>query len=256
MKSNYILFAITCLPVFFICNTMERMQLNPMKDAVVKAFKDFAISPDCFSVVEGDHEATPEENVLRWHRENKQIFFTRDICSNSDLTEFAAYCTAADVANGGCLKAQLARWGAGAACIAAPPLAAALTLNNPNQCFIFLAACVPTLTLAINLFSLESRLFKTLDNRLATSAFTLACQKLIETKNYKPIAAYYAYAKTVRHMPVGQESQLAIIEDMLWHDSKKINVVTIREKREAQILDERNCNREGRLALCAVATYP
>ena len=256
MKSNYILFAITCLPIFFICQSMDQHQLNPMKGAVIKAFTDFDINPDCYSVVEGDHEVTPKEGVLRWYRENKQIFFTRDICSNPDLTEFVAYCTAADVKNSGYLKSQLARWGTSAGSIATPLITASVTSNSSGHCLLFLASCLPVLALAIDFLNINNKIFNSFDNQLATSAFTSACQKLIETKNYKPIAAYYAYAKTIRHMPVGQESQLAILEDLLWHDSKKINVITIREKREAQILDERNCNREGRLALCAVATYP
>ena len=40
----------------------------------------------------------------------------------------------------------------------------------------------------------------------------MACQKLIEQKNFKPLATYYSFAQLIKHRPLCQTDQLCIIE--------------------------------------------
>lgn len=254
MKLNFFLFILAHYSIFFNCYGMEQKDLNPIKTAVNKAFENFGLCGNLFSAYEDNHEITPHEKVWRWHRDNQTICFTRDICTNPDLLEFAAHCAAADVKNNGNLKSQCARLLSGALSLTVPVVATSIA--SDNKCLVLTLTSIPGLALAIDFANVGTKLFDTVDNRLAATAFTLACQKLIEKKNYKPLAAYYAYAKTIKHMPVGQEKQLEIIRNSISLDSKLLCPIQIREKYEVQIHDLNRSNNDGRPHLCAVATYP
>jgi hypothetical protein len=256
MKLNFFLFILAHCSIFFNCHGMEQKDLNPIKTAVNKAFENFGLCANLFSTFVDNHEITPDENVWRWHRENQTICFTRDICANPDLLEFAAYCAAADVKNNGYLKSQLARLATGTLSVAVPVAASYLSSESYDKCVVRALTSIPGLALAIDFASLRTKLFDTVDNRLAKTAFRLACQKLIEGKKYKTLAAYCAYAKTIKHMPLGQEEQLAIIRKALDQDSKLIVDVAMHAKLEVQILHKKKSDNQYTQELCARATYP
>jgi hypothetical protein len=254
MKLNFFLFILAHCSIFFNCHGMEQKDLNPIKTAVNKAFENFGLCANLFSTYVDNHEITPDEKVWRWHRENQTICFTRDICTNPDLLEFAAYCAAADVKNNGYLKSQLARLATGTLSLALPFVVTSLA--SDNKCLVLTLTSIPGLALAIDFASLGTKFFDTVDNRLAKTAFRLACQKLIEGKKYKTLVAYCAYAKTIKHMPLGQEEQLAIIRTALDQDSKLIVDVPMHAKLEVQILHKKKSENQYRQELCARATYP
>lgn len=207
-----------------------------MKDALVTAFTAFGMSADSYSISEDNHDLTPRENVRRWERLDKEIFFTRDICGHPDLTEFAAYCIAADVKNGGHLKAQLSRYGIGLSSLAAP-LFSQLSANSPHYCLIFVGTCLPATILAINPCDITGRIFNAIDNRIATTAFTLACKKLVTERKFQILATYSAFAKLIKHAPVESDDQYKIIEQSLKEKECSIEAIIRANSVETTIFD-------------------
>lgn len=261
MKLTFIFLALALLAVSSLCIAMENPD-SDLRQKVGNAFYAFDISSQQYKYhLSIDSSAqTPEPSVARWQICGNQIHLTRDIMQNADLSTFALHCSAAYIKNHGSTKVNAALWTSGFLNIALIPAALILSRNHPYHCHITCAASLAAILAAVPL-DLVNRITRAIENNLATSAFTQACQKLIETKNYKPLAAYYAYAKKIEHMPVGQENQLAIIEDILRNDYKLIKSEPRRQTLEVQILDLTQKDiqaRDGqdRYVLCTRATYP
>lgn len=240
MKINFILFVFTFFN-FFHCGSMEQKSLNPMKDALTRAFTAFNLSADNYSVQEDNcAELTPAKDIRRWDRIGNQIVFTRDICSNPELTEFAAYCIAADVKNSGYLKSQLATWGSYATAIGTPALTAYLSKNNPYCCSLLLASFLPVLTLGTDFCNMHQKLSHAINTRFATIAFKLACQKLVEEKKFKVLTTYYAFARRIKHTPLSSDDQYWIIENSLNAKKYSIESVVRDNSIESHIVDSEN----------------
>lgn len=254
MKRNSILFSITILNIFCTILSMENphKSLNPLKDTLTKAFSAFGIDASPYSIHEDCYNLTPDEQVRHWERIDKEVIFTHDICLNPALTEFAAYCVAADVKNSGYLKSQVGFWGTSALMCAVIPLAYYVSQNSTYKLPIFLGSTTATIVAAWPK-SLVTKIWNKIDNEIATTAFSHACAKLIEQRNYKPLATYYAFATGTKHSHVERDQQFSIINRLL-----KIAGVLITAERsgnsiEVKMLGSLGCS--GNNGQIASATY-
>lgn len=227
--------------------------LNPLKDTLTKAFSAFAIDASTYSIHEDCYIITPDEHILRWSRLGKDVFFRHDICLNPALTEFAAYCIAADIKNNGYLKSQVGFWGTSAFACTIIPAAYYLSQNSSSALPIVLGSTAATIA-AVWPKSLVSKIWNTIDNEIATTAFSHACAKLIEQRNYKPLATYYAFATVVKpYSSVDHDQQFSIITRLLKIAGVSITTETSGNSIEVKMLDSLGCSRNKRQI--ASATY-
>lgn len=180
----------------------------------------------------------PDENVHQWTGEKKYVWLSRDISTNSGLTEFAAYCIASSVKNKNRQKSIYSFYAAMGTSLTLAGLPLAWTVSEvirSSQCFIhnddlcnayilgkLLVSGIP-LWFNATANTIPRILDDAFTNYFDAQAFTIACQKLIEQKKFKPLATYYAFAKLVKHRPLSQNGQLSIIEKELKNNNLSIS---------------------------------
>lgn len=231
MKTSFVFILIAVIPLYI--NNMEMPPTNAdIKKIFNNTFESFGIKANncliessifyCFYAA-----GIPDENVHLWTGEKKYVWLSRDVSTNSHLTEFAAYCIASSVKNKNRPKSIYSFYTAmGTLLILAglPLLWTVSEVIRSSQCSIdnavrcnayalgkLFASCIP-LGFLVSANTIPRILDDTSTDYFEAQALTIACQKLIEQKNFKPLATYYAFAKLVKHRPLSQISQLSIIE--------------------------------------------
>ena len=247
--------AIILLTQYCFCVSMEPSpQLMPVINTKVRtAFHSFGLQTNGYTISVLGSELTPKESVPRWKVTNKHIEFSSDICKNAALVEFAAYCSAAYIKNNSYRKSQVAGGLTGAAIVALPPLTIITSQSSPYHCYLGIGALL--VSLAAGMGDAVKKVTQAVDTYLATRAFSDACQKLRKQSNFETLATYYAFAKLIKHAPVGQDQQTSIIQKCLNRDGFSIECIIRDNSREVRIETADPENEEKLLKLASVF-YP
>lgn len=224
MKNSFAFILITAITLHI--NSMENSELKQkIKKTIEVAFQAFGIKASNFSI-ETQSEClysnccrNPDKKLKQWEGGEKCIWLTHTIQNNSYLTEFAACCIAASVKNKNCPKSIYTFYAAMGASLILAGLPLVWTVGQIGNATLYstyilgklIASGIPLGFLVIT-NTIPHILDDAFTDYLDAQAFTLACQKLIEQKNFKPLTTYYAYAKLVKHRPLCQKKQAYIIE--------------------------------------------
>ncbi|CAN5130871.1 hypothetical protein BH09DEP1_BH09DEP1_3730 [soil metagenome] len=230
---------------------------SPIKAQIRQAFHAFGMQPRAeeYSLLAEKKPQTPQESEPRWKVTNNRIEFTCDIANNADLSEFAAYCCAAYVKNHSSCICQVAHSAFAAATILCTPAVILLSPNSFSGHTISICTMVAVL-FATGKWDLVNKATREVDKRLTRWAFAVACQKLIEQGNFKPIATYYAFAKLIKHEPVGQEAQASIIIESLNRNRKSIECIIRSNSVEARIEERPKLDDKNKPIKLASVFYP
>lgn len=195
------------------------MEVSQSKQEIQKkinnAFQAFGMEAEnCIIETEKAYSShTADKKLQRWAGGSKCVRLTEDIQSNSYLTEFAAHCIAASVKNNNHEKSISTFYGIGFISPFLPSLSFLFANNASYGIPLAIAFAVPVAFLG------TKKGMRILDQKISdyfdAQAFQIACQKLIEQNNLKPLATYYAFAKMVKHCPLSQKDQLCTIKWVL-----------------------------------------
>lgn len=232
MKINYIFLLICCITAESIMQGMKGAQAKAeIQQKIRTALTAFEVPPQEGHIqIDTPYRLSDPKTMRHWSGGSMYICLSEQIQSNPYLTEFASLCIAAGVKNNHTQKSIFAFFAAEWGTLFLSTLPAlwttyelakpsAVPIENGLVHGLITIAAVSASWIPAGVCATSKRFLRMLDDAICdhydAQAFALACHRLIEQNNLKPLATYCAFAKLIEHRPLSQKTQLCIIESAL-----------------------------------------